>query len=220
MSKNVLILASPRSASTLLLLLLGKFNQSRYYPELFLTPDVEERLKLYNSISEKNKSLVLKLMYIHLHRSITNSQVELFKEFLHENKFYTIRLWRNDLREQVFSWTIASTCREFSFQTPNKIECPYDIFYNAFNFILDCQIYLKDNYFNIPIDQEISYDDMISENIMVNNINIGNSNSLEPTVSRPSLPKSEKVLNLDDMNRWYDELEKTYQEKVTYVNRL
>lgn len=218
MTKNVLILASPRSGSSLLQILLGKSFYSNWYPELFINSDVEKTLKRYSFMAEENKSLVLKLMYIHLHHSITDSQLEIFRNFLYDNKFYIIRLWRNDLREEVFSWAIASISREFIYQSSNKIECPYDVFYKSFNFILNCKIALKDNYFNIPIDQEICYEDVINGNVIINNINIGGPDSFRPFFSRPSLPKSEKVLNLNDMYKWYDQLKKTYEEKIAYVS--
>ena len=222
MVKKYLVMASPRSGSNLLQFLLMKLNRCKYYyPELFITPNicVDEELKLYNTIAEKNNNLVLKFMYIHLHR-FKNSEIKMFKKFLYNNKFYIIRLKRNDLREQIFSWAIALTSQEFELQTSNKFVCSYNTLYNCFQYILDCQIYLKNNYYNIPIDQEVNYEDLLNGNIMIDNVNIGAPDSLRPEVARRSIPKSEKLWNFDDINRWYDQLEKTYEEKVAYANRL
>lgn len=215
--KNILILATPRSGSTTLLKALS--HDIEFRPELFVgnyPPDralvwnhcpekISKDVDFFNFVSNRDGRVVIKLMYNMLVDYLRPSECERLKRVIESRKFYVIRLTRDDFKSQVFSLAIADTSKEYGAQSSKKIRCSLKTLRRTFKFLHRNVLALNNNIYNIPIDQDIEFNDVINDNIVIHDHIFKHADANHHKINS-SLDKEKKVKNLGDMDRWYEEL--------------
>jgi len=205
--KNILILTTPRTGSTTLLKVLSHDTVVR--SELFEGWESPEKISkdvdFLNFVSNGDGRVVIKLMHNMLVDRLSHSQRERLKRVIESRKFYVIRLARDDFKSQVFSMAIAETSKEFGDQSSKKIKCSLKTLRRTFKFLHRNVLALNNNIYNIPIDQDIEFNDVINDNIVIHDHIFKHAAASNHRIFS-SLDKEKKVKNLGDMDRWFEEL--------------
>lgn len=218
--KNILILTTPRTGSTTLLKMLS--YDTKIQPEMFVGASSQEEISnsidFYNFISGGDSRVVVKLMHNILTTTLSASQRKQLIEMIKLRNFYVIRLLRDDFKNQVFSMAIADTSNEFAEQTSKKIRCSHKTFKRTFRFIHSSTLDLNNNIYDIPIDQDIEFNDVANDNIVIRGHPIKRHLSKHEFLI--SADKEKKVRNLKDMDRWYEQLSLEYGYLQSPTNDL
>lgn len=217
---KILIYTTQRTGSNLLDLVLCKsYGLEKPENELFLDDEyrnidnIDHVIDYYDRKVSITSPLILRLMHFQLDR-MNESQLLRFKNFINYHGFWTIRLTRNDLKNNILSLYIASISNEFGYQSKNKVYGDFESFKKIFNTAYNNYINLKKNVYNLNIDQEVDYSDFINNRgIIIGNKRcnfLANKKYVEVSgvsvKSWISLPKEEKLSNFIEVERWYDEL--------------
>jgi len=207
--KNILIYANPRTASSNLQKLLSQ-DSNFLFEELFtyMKPEDTEKINMYINYCRKkarsNDNVVFKVLHTDIANNLNLDDIEKFKCMLIEENFYVIRLSRNNFKDQLFSTVIAETSKEYGVQSSKPITIDYNNFKDHFYYCYDKNAEHNNNIYGFPIHQDIKFEDVINDDVVICGKKIlRDTNKITINVSAN---KTDKVINLFDMNAWYDEL--------------
>ena len=163
---------------------------------------------LYAEISEENPFLIFQTYNENNLTDIPEEEIKVASQnqesTLIEENFYVIRLSRNNFKDQLFSTVIAETSKEYGVQSSKSITIDYNNFKDHFYYCYDKNAEHNNNIYGFPIHQDIKFEDVINDDVVICGQKIlRDTNKITINVSAN---KTDKVINLFDMNAWYDEL--------------
>lgn len=211
--KNILIYTTPRSGSNFLQwTLVRSFQYCDLDNEMFLDEsDIDSVIDRYNFKAGGSEPVVLRLM-VHKLDNLSKDQIDRLKLMLDNHDFFIIKLTRDSLREQVLSMYIASELDEFTYQSSKKIQGTYEALLNIFNETRYRYFAIRENKYEIPIHQEISYEKLIADGITIDGFVI--KVDINTQLVSKSLPKINKIENYSLVQKWYEKIIKKYGYKT------
>ena len=173
-----------------------------------MKPEDTEKINMYINYCRKkarsNDNVVFKVLHTDIANNLNLDDIEKFKCMLIEENFYVIRLSRNNFKDQLFSTVIAETSKEYGVQSSKPITIDYNNFKDHFYYCYDKNAEHNNNIYGFPIHQDIKFEDVINDDVVICGQKIlRDTNKITINVSAN---KTDKVINLFDMNAWYDEL--------------